>query len=459
MRTSFPLAHFSDTHLGYSAYPAQTPGGDNQREVDIVRAFAGVCRDIAADEEIPLALHSGDVGDRPQIPVRHMLAIRSEFQRIASPIPGEGKIASESGFRRQLVVIAGNHDLPRHAKEPCYLEMYAGIPGVHVVTRSYTVIDFGPEVEAGRAHPALRDVVVHALPHDELKRIEFDAVRPIPGKTNILMAHGVAGGSELYVRTIGREYAIPTDVLGRDWDYVALGHWHKQGPVGLLSNRDTGASKIHYAGSTENVSFRDLRDNGTKRGYLRVQIRPQEMPEVRARHLPIRQMLRLPVLDVAGMSPEEIVAALRERVRSAGGIDGAVVGQIVTGANRDVWSLIDLSTVREEARMTLHYEVTPKFEAPVRQEGDVPASSLGDLGSVLDERALVVLAPAEREAALTLARTLLGSALEAASPEAAEAAETAQAEPGTAPGLEAEGASEDAPGTLGAPPSGEAPAA
>lgn len=73
-----------------------------------------------------------------------------------------------------------------------------------------------------------------------------------------------AGGSELFRRSMGREYAIATDVLSRDWDYVALGHWHKRGPVPLVStgaakNCDTG--RVWYAGSSENMGFGDLRDH------------------------------------------------------------------------------------------------------------------------------------------------------------------------------------------------------
>src|SRR5690606_23438488 len=127
------------------------------------------------------------------------------------------------GTRRIVIVIAGNHELPRNRKDACWLDLLRPIPGMRVATTRYEQFTFDPDRDG--CDPALAEVVIHALPHDTLKEIDFEVVRPVPGKVNVLVAHGVAGGSDLFVRSLGREYHIPTDVLCRDWDYVALGHW------------------------------------------------------------------------------------------------------------------------------------------------------------------------------------------------------------------------------------------
>ncbi|WP_202638916.1 metallophosphoesterase family protein [Bailinhaonella thermotolerans] len=369
------LAHLSDTHLGQEAYHAVAANGLNARATDIVKAFHQIATHIAASPDIPLALHSGDVGERPSIPVRYMLAARTEFARMAAPLD------AGSPYRRQVVVIAGNHDQPRSPKEPCWLELLSTVPGVHVVTGRYTTVAFEEEVAAGRAHPSLADVVVHALPHDELKLVDFDEVRPVAGKTNILMSHGVAVGSELFLRAQGREYPIPSDLLLREWDYVALGHYHKQGPVYL--NGKARTSKIWYAGSPEHIDFGDVLDGGGK-GYLRVGLEPGGAPRVQPVDLPIRPMYRLPVLDAAGMSPERIGQALAERVRQAGAegkpVHGAVIQQVVINVKQDLWALVDRGQARRAAGAALHYDVVPRFEKPGRRDaGDDPAT--GDAGA------------------------------------------------------------------------------
>lgn len=412
------LAHFSDTHLGYEAYPKLSAAGNNQRGEDVVRAFTKIAKDII-DADPAIVIHSGDVADRPQVPIRYMLLVRKMFSDIAGLRP--------DGTRRQLVVIAGNHEQPRSHKEACFLELYRGIPGVHVVTNRYTQITFDDAGTPGGAAPELADVTVHGLPHDTLKDLAktggFDDVTPIPGRVNILTAHGVAGGSELFVRSLGREFAIPTDVLSRDWDYGALGHWHKQGPIALVSSgsstADSEIGRVWYAGSSENMGFRDLRDNGTQRGWLAVTVTPGEVPAVERRNIAIRHMFRLPVLDVTGLAPEDIATALRDRIKAAeddGSLSGAVAAQVVTGVTRDLWSLVDVTGVKKAAAAALHYEITVRFASAERDDDTSVLGGLGDLGTVLAERAAVVLTDSEREGAIALARDLLGDALAAGDP-------------------------------------------
>ena len=365
-RSPFPLAHVSDTHIGYepSLLKARAADGENQRGRDIISAFHRAVDDIVAWDP-PLVVHSGDVAERHGIPVRHMLFVQSELARLA------GRRAD--GSRRQVVVIAGNHDAPAHRREPCFLELFAGhLPGVHIVTDRMKVIDFTAVSDA----PAeLAGVAVTAVPHDTLKDIEhlglFDTISPQADRTNILVGHGVAGGSTLYHRSIGREYALPTEVLGRDWDYVALGHWHKQGPIHLNARSDSERSRIWYAGSLENLGFGDLMDNHRPRGWLKVTVNPSELPDVETSPVPIRPMFRLPVIDAAGKSPADItdkVLANAQAAHDAGTIAEAVIEQIIVNVPRDIWNLVDTAAAVELMDPALHYAISPKW---LKQTADV----------------------------------------------------------------------------------------
>jgi len=433
---TFRLAHFSDSHVGYEAYKALSASGENQRSVDVAKAFVTAVTEIV-EADPPLVVHSGDLADRTVIPIRLILLIRQQLQRLASVRP--------DGTRRQVVLLAGNHELPRQRKEACFLHLFDGLPGVQVVTRDYTRLRFPDSGVTADRDPVLEDVVVHALPHDALKTTDFDQVRPVPGLVNVLTAHGVAGGSELYLRSLGREFTIPTEVLARSWEYGALGHWHKQGPVPLMAtgaSADADKGRVWYAGSSENMGFGDLKENGTRRGWLHVTVRPGGDPLVERRFVPIRSMLRLPVLSGAGLDPDAITEALVERVRSAS-TTGAVVGQIVEDVPRDVWSLVDVARVRAAAGDALHYEVSLRSRPrDVVKDGDAPgplARGLGDVEAVLVARANELLAEHEREGALVLARELLAAELErTASADASVAAENVAEGPGDeAPSLSA----------------------
>lgn len=404
------VAHVSDTHIGYEAYRAVSAAGENQRSVDVARAFMQAGEDIAAWDP-PLVIHSGDIAERPQIPVRLMLLVRKWLTDLAALRP--------DGSRRQVVVIAGNHDLPAQRREACFLELFANIPGVHIVTDRVKTVTFDGAGQPGGAATELADVHVHAIPHDCLKDLGtdggFDDITPDDHKVNILVGHGVAGGSTLYRRVLGREYAIPTELLGRNWDYVALGHWHRPGPVGTTGKK-VETSRVWYAGSTENMGFGDVLDNTGGRGWLKVSVRPGAVPAIERSLVHNRTMFRLPVLEGAGLSPEQIEAELLARVRdedAAGNLDGSVVGQVVTGVPREVWALVDLTRVRDAAAHTLHYEVTVK---PVKREADDEASQSGprDLSTTLEEVIKETLGkepPERRKAVSDFAGRLLGEHL------------------------------------------------
>jgi DNA repair exonuclease SbcCD nuclease subunit len=408
------LAHLSDTHLGYEAYRSVSASGENQRGVDIARAFVR-CVDDIIEWDPPLVIHSGDLAEKPQVSIRLMLLARNMLTKLASIRP--------DGTRRQVVIIAGNHDLSSNRKEACFLELYRGIPGVHVVCDDYKVVKFD-NIE--NCPEELLSTHAHCLPHDTLKDMaiesRFGEVVPTPGFTNILVAHGVAGGSGLYKRVLGREYPIPTDVVMRDWEYGALGHWHKQGPIS-----GGGGARCYYAGSSENMGFGDLRDNGEERGYLRVEVKRGNAPVVTPRNLPIRTMFRLPAIDASDKTPEEITTALvsnLDAARAEKKLAGSIVGQNIVGCQREKWALVTTHTVRQSAlESAMHYEITVVPVPRVAEDGVTAAPRVQtDVMTLLRERAGAVLQKQEREGSLAVCETLVTKHMRTVAPEPEEEA-------------------------------------
>lgn len=404
------FAHISDTHIGYEAYPALSANGENQRAVDIGRAFHAAVDQIL-EWDPPLVVHSGDLGERPHLPNRWMLFARAELARLAGVRP--------DGTRRQLVILAGNHDQPSQRRERCWIDLVSDLPGIHVVTGDPEKITFDDSADA-----ALADVEVLAVPHEALKHLdEFsdDLMRPTSGRISILAAHGVAGGSSLFRRSVGREFHIPTDLLGAGWAYGALGHWHRRGPI----DSNLGG-RVFYAGSTENMGFGDLRDNGDRRGWNKVVVSADELPEVTQMDVPIRMMVRDKV-DVSSLTPDQIHKKLSEHIsklESAGRLDDAVVGVVATGTTRDVWNLVDRESLRERASRALHFELISSPADTAAVDNELPDRVGGDLWAALSERAEVVLDSSQRNKALDVARSLLAKELKL-SAEELDAAATA----------------------------------
>lgn len=403
-RECFEIGHLSDTHLGFKQYPSTSGSGRNQREVDFSRSFRD-CVDSIVDYDPPLVIHSGDEFDNARPAFRHvMLAVH-----------GMNKLASNG---RVVVIAGGNHDMPADANEASPVDLHSQFDNVYVSSRKYKVIDCSELVAAGKARPELDGVAIHLLPHDALKDTSWDEVVPWEGYTNILVSHCVVGGSELYKRSIGREFSLPIDVVTRGWHYVALGHYHKQGPVAVGGFSET-TTPAWYAGSTENNGFSDVRDAKTSgsRGWLSVKVDPHnKVPSVTPVDLPIRSMFRLPNIDAEGLTHAEVTEQMIAALKKAD-VAGAVVRQVVVNLHPDTWGLVDVAAVRAAATDALWYEPKPEFatlEVPAGADvdGGGDPNPLGDLSRILDHTLESLFGNDPHGGRVgSLARNLLGDAL------------------------------------------------
>jgi len=373
------FAHLADTHLGYEALAVLDSHGRNQRGTDTLAALQAAV-DAIETWDPPLVLHAGDVAEKPQVAVRYQLEARRLLARLAGIRP--------DGTRRQVVVIAGNHDAPRDKRDTCWLELCADLPGVHVVTDGPRCIDFVDHAELNR-------VRVWAVPHDALRdRQALADVGPLDDRVNLLVTHGVASGSALFLRHIGREHAIDPTLVDQDWDYVALGHWHSGGSV-------DDNPRVRYSGSTETFGFGDLRDGGNRRGWCAVTLAGDTLE---AEHRPVesRPFVRLGPVDGAGLDSEQLRDACN-RVIDDATLEGTVAALVVTGALRSEWSLVDQQALRQRASAALHFEIVARLAAE-------PTVHIPRGEAALDEviaEASTVVAASRRANAIVAAKSYL----------------------------------------------------
>lgn len=337
------LVHLSDLHLGYRQYQRLTPGGINQREADVAVA----CR-RAVDATIALAPNivvvAGDVFHtvRPTNPA--ILHAFQQFARLRTELPDA-----------VVVVVAGNHDIPRSAETGCILRLFTPM-GVHVVDAAAERLAF-PEL----------DLSILAVP---------DVVGPRPALTpdpaaryNVLLLHGEIAGilppaladADRATREITRE-----ELGAERWTYVALGHYHVHRAV---------APNAYYSGSLDYTSpnpWGELVEERAARlpgkGFIEY-----DLETGTHRFHPVtlaRALVDLPSFSARGLMATEVDARIQHAVeRCGGGIDGKIVRIVVRDIPRHIVRELDHRVLRDYKRRALHFQLDTRRPDVIRLHG------------------------------------------------------------------------------------------
>jgi DNA repair exonuclease SbcCD nuclease subunit len=361
------LVHFSDIHLGYRQYQRQTPTGLNQREADIAVAFRKTI-DKTIELQPDLVVIGGDVfhNVRPTNPA--ILHAYKQFSRLVEMLPDA-----------IVVMVAGNHDLPRTSETGCLLTLFQTL-GIRVVVDQ-------PERFAFRGG----ELSVLAVPHPIGPRPKLD---PDPdARYNVLLIHDEVEG---VIRKFGSPFLRPVEELtleeiGADrWSYVALGHYHAYHEV---------APNAFYSGSLEYASpniwgeVEGERETGIPgKGFIEHDLDTGIHRFHSLRPL-ARKVIDLPELSAEGLTAEGVSAAIRASVDACeGGIDDQIVRLVVRDIERHVVRDLDHQTIREYKRRALHFLLDTRRPQQKPTEGSGSPgrrSSLADtLRSALENRAL-----------------------------------------------------------------------
>jgi DNA repair exonuclease SbcCD nuclease subunit len=361
------LVHFSDIHLGYRQYQRQTPTGLNQREADIAVAFRRTI-DKTIELQPDLVVIGGDVfhNVRPTNPA--ILHAYKQFSRLVEMLPDA-----------IVVMVAGNHDLPRTSETGCLLGLFQTL-GIRVVVEK-------PERFSFRGG----ELSVLAVPHPTGPRPKLD---PDPdARFNVLLIHDEVEG---VIRKFGSPFLRPVEELklaeigAERWSYVALGHYHAYHQV---------APNAFYSGSLEYASpniwgeVEGERETGIEgKGFIEHDL-DTGAHTFHSLHPLARKVIDLPELSAEGLTAEEVSAAIRAAVDAcSGGIDDQIVRLVVRDIERHVVRDLDHQAIREYKRRALHFLLDtrrPQLK-PIEGSGSPGRrSSLADtLRSALENRAL-----------------------------------------------------------------------
>lgn len=284
------ICHLADLHLGYRRYTKLDARGFNQRESDVNQAFhEAVDRLIQLKPD--LVVIAGDIFDSVR-PSNSVLAFAfKELRRLAESI------------KVPVVIIAGNHDTPKRIDSGSPLKILKEIEGIYVADAGIEKFSF-PDINTS----------VTCIPHSAL----IEKQNKIPGADdrfdyNILLLHAQIG--EEWISDFGGADFSLKQIVAGEWDYIALGHVHV--------NQDL-AINASYAGSLEHTSRNIWAESEYNKGFLEVLL-PSGRKNFYSLTAP-REVLSLPVCDVAGLTAEEVDRRLETMIEEiAGGINGKII--------------------------------------------------------------------------------------------------------------------------------------
>jgi exonuclease SbcD len=339
------LVHLSDLHLGFRQFQRQTAAGINQREADVAASFSR-----AVDKVIELApeviLIGGDVFHTVRPTNTAILHAFQQFARLVAALP-----------HTAIVIVAGNHDMPRSTETICILRLFAAPLGIHVADREARRIPFA-------------DLGLSVLAVPDLPPGTVDLSPDPSAKYNVLLLHGEVQGAMPYVdRSDNADRAAMRigleEVTKPGWNYVALGHYHVHKRI---------AEHICYSGALDYTStnpWGELAEQKAQKLPGKGIIERDLATGKQTFHpLPVtREFIDLTPIEGRGMSAADLDAAIKKAAdRVPGGIDGKVVRLVARDVPRHIARELDHKALRELQRRALHFHLDTRRPEVVRRQ-------------------------------------------------------------------------------------------
>lgn len=252
------VAAFGDCHIGSYAKKIDEGTGLNARLLDTVKSLEFVIRDANA-RGVDEILFAGDMF------------------RNSKPTPTELVMAVRvlSASQAPVIMIPGNHDLPRGINEHSAVEPLAhrasnviGLPKLHEgVGYQLATLPYPNRAQLAAALPeyaSLSPEDADALIGTYLEQIlQGFRAQLDPSKPSVLLAHLSIDAAEVGAeRSImaGRDITIPLSAIPEEFTFAVFGHIHKAQDFGAY-----GRPNVLYTGSTDRIDFGE---EGEEKSYV-----------------------------------------------------------------------------------------------------------------------------------------------------------------------------------------------
>ncbi len=371
------VLHFADLHLGIENYGKLNPKtGLNTRVEDFLAAF-DVLTEKGISEKVDLVVFAGDAfRDRNPNPT-----LQREFAKRISKLV-QNKIP--------VVLLVGNHDLPRVKNRANTLEIYKvlNIPDITVIDSAETVkvktrkgyvqivgipwdyfLNLFLALKAGSKNKPEK---MHNLLEEQIKaKINDFAEKLDPDIPSILLAHLPLGhnfGSEQDLEMELDVFLKKEVVLNSHFDYVGLGHMHRfqklsESPLAI------------YSGSLERVDFGEKDED---KGFVIIDL-PQKKdkkshPVTAAQFYPTAQRRFIEIeysLDIF-KDPTLVLDKIDDQKTK---LNGTIVKVVLRGT-KNALNQLDHNRLNDILKTTSHYQLKRVFTDQTKTRSDLTVEML-----------------------------------------------------------------------------------
>lgn len=307
----------ADSHLGFSAYNKVDQWGRNLVEERVYKGFTQAI-DKIIDIHPDVVIHAGDVFHNVRPRIRTLYIFKRELERL-----NQAKI--------HTIIISGNHDAPKTSSTFSPFSLFEGQDYIHIVheDNEYKGIPIG-------------DYVFHCIPFCLNKEAYLEEFRKIePTGADVLVMHGLIESiKDRRLRTVG-EHELSDSFLKSYFSYIALGHFHHQGPV---------AKNAWYSGSIEYFNFGEASDT---KGILLVDLESGKVEQI---EVGSKYMFDYPPIDCTGLSSSEIkdeLLALCDKEV----IKDNIIRINLKNVTKEAFKSIDQSKIMRLGSSALHFKI------------------------------------------------------------------------------------------------------
>lgn len=265
------IVHMSDSHLGFQRFNRVDKDGRNLIEGMIYSNFNQTI-DRIIELKPDAVIHAGDVFDRDRPWVMPLYVFKKGVEKLIN-----------NGI--QVVIISGNHDAPKSYAFKSPFFMYEDLKDTYIAH----------DYKYGRFE--VGDHIFHCIPYclsQQDYQAKFSEIS-LSGR-DVLVMHGMVSslwGERNY--NVG-DYQINDIFLKKDFDYIALGHYHAQKRI----NENTW-----YCGSVECFDFKECHQD---KGILLVNLENGNVEPIGVPQS--RHWVDCPQIDCLGFTSEEIMSAV-----------------------------------------------------------------------------------------------------------------------------------------------------
>lgn len=343
------ILHVADTHLGYSAYRKLNEDGINQREIDTFDAFKQFI-DYAIDSKPDIILHAGDLFDSVRPTNRALTFAIQQILRL-----------SKKGI--PFVVIAGNHEHPKLKETGHIFSIFDHIDYVYPVYNArYELISFTINNEK---------ITVHAIPQTTTKKDFDDNLKKVKTDNsvdyNVLLLHGGVKGIKAFSMNEFNELIIPSEYFQADFNYIALGHYHKYTKI---------SKNTFFSGSTECFTFFDA---GDQKGFIELNLTGDKTKH-QFISLKNRAMIDTKPIICTDLTLDKIMKKIKDTIRGLKP-QGKIFRIILENIPSHIYRGIDFSVIRKMSNEAVHYEI----KANMDKDGESRSSETSKIDALAQE--------------------------------------------------------------------------